>query len=56
MLAIKVKYVFGDTWDNDYIGCEHEFIYNGVEYLPVKMLIGTGYYINCDNIEELEIE
>lgn len=31
MYAIKVENTFGKDWDKNYIGCEHMFMYNGIE-------------------------
>lgn len=59
MYAIKVEKLFGKDWkkwDIDYINCEHEFKYNGIEYLPLNALTKSGYIARLRDIEEINNE
>lgn len=59
MKAIKVEKLFGSdwkNWDRDYINREHEFMYNGVEYLPLDALTKTNYIVRLRDIEEIDYE
>lgn len=59
MKAVKVENIFGTdwkTWREDYNGHTYQFVYNGVEYLPLDIVKKVGYEIlDCD-IEVLNIE
>lgn len=61
MKAIRVMNVFGFDWKNwshrnDYAGHEHEFMYRGVEWLPLDVALEHGYLINECHIEDLDME
>ena len=47
-----------ENWSHkdDYSGHEHEFLYNGVEYLPVNVALEHGYVITKRYIEDLDME
>lgn len=55
MYAIKVENMFGKDWDENFKGCEHMFIYNGVEYYPLDKAIKTDYIVRLSHIEEIDI-
>lgn len=61
MKAVRVSSVFGYEWKswphcNDYEGKEHEFKYNGVEYLPLDLVLDHDYLISSRDIEEIDYE
>lgn len=39
----------------DFIGCEHVFMYNGIEYYPLDKAIKTDYIIRLKHIEAIDI-
>lgn len=53
MYAIKVVNIFGN-YGREYSGEEHQFIYNGVEYLPLETCIKCNYLISAGDIEVIE--
>lgn len=53
MQAIKVANIFGNYW-REYNGEEHQFIYNGVKYLPLEICIKCNYLIYAGDIEVIE--
>lgn len=58
MYAIKVENMFGKDWkdwDENFSGCEHMFIHNGVEYYPLDKAIETDYIVRLKHIEEIDI-
>lgn len=58
MYAIKVEKLFGvdwKEWNKNYINREHEFKYNGVEYLPLDALTKSDYIVRLRDIEEIDI-
>lgn len=59
MYAIKVKNIFGKDWkdwDENFLGIEHMFIYNGVEYYPLDEAIKSDYIVRLKHIEEIDYE
>lgn len=57
MYAIKVDDIFGKYWkhyNETYGGYEQQFIYNGVEYLPLDECIKQEYSICAGDIEVIE--
>lgn len=58
MYAVKVEKLFGadwKDWDKNYINHEHEFIYEGVEYLPLDVLRTSDFIVRLRDIEEIDI-
>ena len=57
MKAVRVSDIFGYGWkrlNRNYKGHEHEFLYDGVEWLPLEVVNDIDYLIlDCD-IENIE--
>ncbi len=61
MKAVRVSAIFGYDWKRwchcgDYNGKEHEFKYNGAEYLPLDVVLDHDYLILSCDIEEIDYE
>lgn len=57
MKAVRVSDIFSYGWkrrNRNYKGREYEFVYDGVEWLPLEVVKDIGYLIlDCD-IENIE--
>lgn len=61
MKAVRVSAIFGYDWKrwyycDDYEGKEHEFKYNGAEYLPLDLVLDHNYLISSRDIKEIDYE
>lgn len=58
MKAISLENLFGKDWkhwDAHFTGSPNMFTYNGCDYLPLDECRKCNYIIQCNKIEEIDI-